>query len=276
MNNLTTLALVLLLAFVISACGKDSTPRPTCALEVTEPGEVILDRDITLTPGQTCAIGVFAHDVTIRLNGHTLKGLGAQDFETWGIYSRDVSFVRVEGPGLIQDFAYGVALTDSAFGAGSQRDLSVEGVTVERATYMGILIESERATVRDSSISNTGGRSFQGLHYVYGVEVRGRSCLLEGNRVHETVPDRASAEGVALSFSTNNDGCVARRNVVTQVTPSSDKNTFGTWVDVYSHVTFEENDISGMHYSGVVPTWTVIAANNTLDRPMIHAITDRP
>ena len=59
---------------------------------------------------------VTANDLTIFLNGHTIRGPGT-DSNTTGIHVDGVREVRIRGPGLVTGFGTGVAYTDSSGGA---------------------------------------------------------------------------------------------------------------------------------------------------------------
>jgi hypothetical protein len=267
-----TLVLIVVATFGLIGCSENEPKLLHCQIEIRKSGVYTLDRDVQLEAGQNCAIGIFAEGAILDLNGKTVTGLGVMAVENFGVFGA-VSNITVKN-GTIKNFGYGVAFLDSAFGGGSMKGRVVESLHVEGSTYSGITVEGSGSIVKNNTVTNTGGGSFQGLFYVYGIAMRGPGCLVEGNTVSETYPDRVSAEGVAVSFSTNNDGCVMRSNTITQSTPTLDKNTFGIWIDVYSQVHIDSNNISGMHYSGVIPTWTTVS-NNTLDVPFIHAITDR-
>src|ERR671922_2440719 len=65
---------------------------------------------------------VTANDLTIFLNGHTIRGPGT-DSNTTGILVEGASEVRIRGPGMVTGFGTGVAYT--AASGGAMRDIHV-------------------------------------------------------------------------------------------------------------------------------------------------------
>jgi Periplasmic copper-binding protein (NosD) len=75
--------------------------------------------DLELSSDLVCdgdGLRVTANDLTIFLNGHTIRGPGT-DSNTTGIHVDGVREVRIRGPGLVTGFGTGVAYTDSSGGA---------------------------------------------------------------------------------------------------------------------------------------------------------------
>jgi hypothetical protein len=75
--------------------------------------------DLELSSDLVCdgdGLHVAANDLTIFLNGHTIRGPGT-DSNTTGIHVDGVREVRIRGPGLVTGFGTGVAYTDSSGGA---------------------------------------------------------------------------------------------------------------------------------------------------------------
>jgi hypothetical protein len=75
--------------------------------------------DLELSSDLVCdgdGLHVTANDLTIFLNGHTIRGPGT-DSNTTGIHVDGVREVRIRGPGLVTGFGTGVAYTDSSGGA---------------------------------------------------------------------------------------------------------------------------------------------------------------
>ena len=82
-----------------------------CGTEVS--GDLELSSDLVCDGD---GLHVTANDLTIFLNGHTIRGPGT-DSNTTGIHVDGVREVRIRGPGLVTGFGTGVAYTDSSGGA---------------------------------------------------------------------------------------------------------------------------------------------------------------
>jgi archaellum component FlaG (FlaF/FlaG flagellin family) len=85
-----------------------------CGTQVT--GDLELSSDLVCNGD---GLNVTATNLTIHLNGHTIRGPGA-DSNTTGIRVDGVREVRIRGPGLVTGFGTGIAYTGSS--GGSIRD----------------------------------------------------------------------------------------------------------------------------------------------------------
>lgn len=246
-----------------------------CVMTIYESGEYVLDRDIETN---SCAIEIKSNNVKLNLNGHTLRGPSDPKTASIGIKSIDNSFVEVYN-GKIDGFLFGIALV-SAIGRGDTTwDNFIHDLEVTNSSQKAIRAGGYNVKVTNNSVKNTGGTEFTADTYGFGIEVRGPSCIVSNNRIIDTyggalASDGFINEGVAISFSHFSTYCIAENNYIENSIIVTDKSTFGFWVDVYSMVTLKDNYIRNMHYSGVVPNFTILE-NNDLDKPMIYKIDDR-
>jgi len=92
-----------LLAALSAAPAMADPPTPvTCGNVITAPGEYVLASDCT-----GLGITIAASDVHLKLNGHTMTGLGIFT-QVAGILAFSASDVHIEGPGTIQLYTHGI------------------------------------------------------------------------------------------------------------------------------------------------------------------------
>jgi len=109
------------------------TPLTSCTTIFTA-GTYRLDADVVVPSDQSDCFDIFASNVTLNLNGHTINGL---DIGNAGILM-DAGADRIVGPGTLT--AWGTFAGIELRGANG----SVRGVTVT-ASADGMLIDSDRA-----------------------------------------------------------------------------------------------------------------------------------
>jgi nitrous oxidase accessory protein NosD len=111
-------------------------------------GEAIIG-DLELTSDVTCegdGIRVEGSDLTIHLNGFTIRGPGS-DSNTTGIFVEEASEVRIRGPGMVTGFGTGVAYMDAR--GGVMRDVYV------RNNDIGVLLDASTDThVKQNHVSD--------------------------------------------------------------------------------------------------------------------------
>jgi parallel beta-helix repeat protein len=98
-----------------AALGAHGVPISTCHYNITAPGSYALATDLTCGAGVN-GINIFASNVTLDLNGHTITGpnngggTGVVVSNNVFAPTPQIQNVQVRGPGLIQDFANGLYL----------------------------------------------------------------------------------------------------------------------------------------------------------------------
>lgn len=101
---LGTILSALLLAFSETGYASKPTAINSCT-EITTSGSYRLVADLT---SEAVCITIHASNVDLRLDGHTITGSGAGSL--WGILVAAQTNVRIKGPGVITNFAFGVIL----------------------------------------------------------------------------------------------------------------------------------------------------------------------
>jgi parallel beta-helix repeat protein len=169
---LGVLAGVLAVGFVGSASASSVTSLTSCQ-DITSPGKYRLDADVTATG----CFRIFADDVTLHLNGHTITEAAPATGDGIDVFgSRD----SVVGPGTITG-TFGLNI-DLAGGD------SVVGVSMTTAVD-GILIGGSGNSVRGNVVTGNFG---------YGIAAVGGGNTIVGNSVH--------GNGLDDLFD-NNPGC---------------------------------------------------------------------
>ena len=108
---LGTTVSALLMALPGTSNGAQPIAIHSCT-DITTSGSYKLVADLT---GSSNCITIWASNVDLRLNGHTITGSGTNTL-WWGIGVVVQTNVKIKGPGLITNFAFGVRLngTDSS------------------------------------------------------------------------------------------------------------------------------------------------------------------
>ena len=144
---------LMIIAVLISAAASSAilTVQPLASL-AQEEGDlcgVTITGDLEVTSDMTCqgdGITVVGNDLTIFMNGHTIRGPGS-DTNTTGILVDEGVTVRIRGPGVVTGFGTGVAYTAATGGA--MRDVLV------RDNDVGVLLDnSDNTHVKQDHISD--------------------------------------------------------------------------------------------------------------------------
>jgi parallel beta-helix repeat protein len=197
-------AILLCPAILMAAEGRIPISEPTAA-PIDQPGSYFLSNDITATCN---AIEIAANDVTIDLDGHTIKAGAAA-----GCYAirttAAVSNVHIMN-GKISQGSVGVWLYGAVSGGG---DFSVKNLTITNVSGVGIGIVGDttecdlnraRAVVEDNTIKTPGATSSAGIAL---------TCV-EGSRI-ERNQVRDAYHGIKLYRSKST---VVRNNAVAHCT----------------------------------------------------------
>lgn len=178
------------------ACGEPASPNPeldplnslsvqatatsitTCGTVITIPGSYAVTQDLTGCPGH--GIEIFASDVVLFLNGHTISG-GPNS--AYGInvgaatnFHGGVARVDIEGPGVVQNFAIGISLEQVTYS-------KVQGVT-SRFNLHGLALNSSWANgdLLPSKNDSIVGNNFH-HNRAHGVTInRALNSVFLGNR----------------------------------------------------------------------------------------------
>lgn len=89
------------------------TPITSCGYTITAPGNYVLDANLGTCPAE--GILIEASNVQLKLNGHTITGslpganvgIGVNPGGVVGL-----SGIQIQGPGLVQDFAFGIGISN--------------------------------------------------------------------------------------------------------------------------------------------------------------------
>lgn len=177
---------------------------------IKKPGQYCLKKSLSVkkkvlpipasAAGSSAAIVIETDGVVLDLQGFSLDGnvLGPAT-ELVGIYSDGFSDISVKN-GTVQGFLTGIGLFDGD-------DLTVEHVRARNNTRGGVWVFGNRASLRDSEITGTGGSTV--WSDAFGVIAAGDSVLVSGNFVADTF----AGAGVSRGITTDADGFVVDNRV---------------------------------------------------------------
>jgi len=191
---------------------------------------------------------VGADNTTIRLNGHTLRESDPLSSNV-GISVYDNNGIKIEGPGKIEGFQYGIIISDSVGTSISSMNLTLNQIGISSNSSKGLEIKDNLLTgdvlngillmsTTDSLIlKNNVEKSQNGIF----VDAMSQYNTIESNDVHKNAVDLNNADGLATNVNANDffDNnceisnpvglCIAEANPLqsTQTPPPSNISTTG-------------------------------------------------
>ena len=150
----------------------------------------------TLTADVAGPIIITADNVTLNLNGHTVRGSGSGI----GISSTRSNITVTNGE--VTGFATGIHLN----GTGTVTSNEVSRVDVHDCSFMGILVGNAGSTITNCDVWNIGGQTSFGFVPSFGVVTWGRNSRIADTNVWNI---RGKSESVAFGFNAkDNTGSV--------------------------------------------------------------------
>lgn len=229
---LFTALILLLLSFFIGRSYIFFLPQT-----IREPGYYRLAWDLKTSSGK--GITVKADNVVLDLDGHTLEyapegDSQGKDLNAYGVYvNKRNNFTLVNG--TIKGFHKGVRIQeDDQYSLTSSARVRGGGHRIENMTFWdnrekAVNVNGRGCIVRNNRVFNTTGSHVAKTLRTFGIEVLGPACLVEKNLVFNTESNGVE-EGVAISLSNQNDGCIVRDNQLYNLRPLKNGRTFGIWV----------------------------------------------
>jgi hypothetical protein len=208
-------------------------------------------------------ITVAADNVTIDLMGATLRGHGKDDTISAGIYSPGYRNLVVSN-GTISGFMFGVRYDEAPPGRNGGGTLVFRDLIIRDSGFRGIYVDFGAAAatqgsvaITDSVIDRVGGTAAFSDAYAMGIELKNtKSCRIFGNRIVDVLPV-GLGEGVGISFTRANGGCVAEQNYLLNSTRPEWGRTIGIWPGP------REDDPSFMFRNNVVYNYTYPFMHNS-------------
>lgn len=204
------------LALTASATAQVATPISKVPFTIKRAGSYVLKRDLTFTPSTGTAITIAVDDVTVDLGGHVLANTAGAATTAWGISADGRSSITVRN-GTIRGFHRGIYLNKA--GETESRRHLVTGVSVDRCTAIGIFLGGPSCTVRDCTVTETGGTEVQGVSQSYGILIEGNEATIVGNDVLDTTPNKTDGRAIQVD---SGDGALIENNRVRNRTGSVD------------------------------------------------------
>ncbi|HEU5257451.1 MAG TPA: NosD domain-containing protein [Vicinamibacterales bacterium] len=237
--NLALVSLTVLLSSNVGHAAP-STAITTCGVEIESPGAYYLATDLTC-PGT--GILIFASDVRLRLDGHTLQGLSRL---SEGIEVVHATGVVIQGPGTVTGFGDGVSLTfvDSstvigvtatgntigffAVGVGTDNNVFQNNVATLNSLGIGVDFGNENMVInnflmnnsrgietfvahRNKFYANTANNGLLGFNLVASTqnEIHGNTALSNSNQdMSDSAPNCDDNQWQGNRFDTANQECI--------------------------------------------------------------------
>jgi hypothetical protein len=188
------------------------TPITAVPTVITAPGTYCVIGYLVTSQLTGAAIEIQSDDVTLDITqgGLDAGGYENRDNTTAGVYALDRNNISVVG-GVINFFAYGILLENSAPDFANTRGHRVSGVVVQVAQRVGIEVRGMDTAVTNSSVLSTGWTGTYGLGSVAAIMAWGPRAVVSGNNLvsNETRGAGSSATAIQIYGSSN---CEANDN----------------------------------------------------------------
>lgn len=209
------------------------TTAITAAGTISTPGSYYLNADIVVS-GNSGGILISCDDVTLNLNGHSIRSSGGAGSTGRGISTSGTrNRISIIGNGgHISGFYAGIWMGDGSYtnlttDAGAD-DFSVEGVSVDHCYFRGIRLESRGASVKNCRVSNITGCTVYQDAYCMGVELFGAASDVCGNRIYDVLGMGETGEGVGISTTSYGQGSRIKNNLISN-TDLTNSGSYSVW-----------------------------------------------
>ena len=188
----------------------DCTPVTSLPAIITTQGLYCLTGNLATSQYSGAAVTINANNVTLDLNGWKIGGQAAGTGTVAnGIYST-ANNVTVKN-GIIRGFATGIYVTG--------RGATVQGITADENTYIGIRVEGAGSVVQDNQVVDTGGSTAASSVLAIGIYIEGAGSLVDNNLVSGLTATGSGDEYGVFFFDAAQS--TARGNVVSDTTRGS-------------------------------------------------------
>jgi hypothetical protein len=198
---------LLALAAAARAEVTDCTEITSVPYHVNAPGTYCLKGSLALPMSGFIAVQIYADDVVLDLNGHTLDGSGAGPATTsMGVRALKRRNVTVRN-GTIRGFATGVYL-----GLGLSQGHVIEKLRLDSNTEYGLIMDALGGIVRHNLVVGTGGSTQTDAVGPYALYASGAGAhVIDNEVVHTVEAPGGTAFGIIVE---QGEGAVIERNVV--------------------------------------------------------------
>lgn len=170
------------------------------------------------------AVKIEVDNVTINMNGWKLDGLGAgTGADTVGIAAFNQKNITIHN-GTVRGFHVGIQLIGGSNPFNFSRGHHIENVRVVKSGGRGIWIEANSGIVRRNQVLDTGGSTFPGSGYAFGIQLSGPGGQILDNRITNTQASASQARAIFLRYA---DGAVIEGNHIDNVSSTIVDNSFG-------------------------------------------------
>ncbi len=180
------------------------------------------------------AVTVVADNVDIDLLGGTINGHNTADTIGAGVYSAGYRNLTVRN-GVISGFMYGIRYDPAAAPRRAGGTIILRNLVIRDSKFRGISIDfgpnhaDGNVEISHSLIDRVGGTAAYTDAYAFGIEIRNtRGCRIFRNGIIDVYPV-GYGEGVGISFTQDNGGCIAQENYLLNSRRPELGRTIGVW-----------------------------------------------
>ena len=200
----STLLILMALGSPAQAETVDCTPVTSLPVTISAQGIYCLTGNLATSQTSGNAITINANNVTLDLNGWKVGGQAAgPGTMATGIYS-EAANVTVKN-GIVRGFIAGVSLRG--------RGATVQGITADQNTRVGIYVEGQGSLVQGNQVVDTGGSTEAQNSSAMGIGVMGSGSLVQNNLVSGLMAVGSASE-YGVFFYGGAVQSTARNNIV--------------------------------------------------------------
>jgi hypothetical protein len=210
---------------------------------ISSPGHYYLPSNLLVS--RDTGIRIDANDVTLDLDGHSLRYFGTPHAGTYGIAAFGRSNVRITN-GAVGGFWFNVHTSQN-------NSLQIDNVAFDDIPYIGVnAADSHGVLIQDNTFTNFRYDIPKPVDpYVIGVNIGAENAVVTRNTFEAVYtgpdPSAANVETVMVLYSAD----VSLESIVTRNTMSANfplNRSYGLWVASNAHVAAMHNDIHNMRY----------------------------
>lgn len=184
------------------------TSATTFPILIDQPGSYVLTSNLVMPNAATSAITIVCNDVTLDLNGHTIKGGGTGVAR--GIYAHNRYSITVRN-GIVWGFGNGGVILDSDSGDPSDKGSGhmVDHI-IAPSNLMGIVVHGGMVTHCTAS-----NNPWYGIAVRFGVV---QNCIANNSSYYMGISAWASSVSHCVANNNGDDGISIRYGTLTQCT----------------------------------------------------------
>ncbi len=151
---------------------------------ITEAGKYQLKQNLNYSQSSGVAINIQANDVTLNLNGFTLQGTGGEASSAIGILAVDRKRITIIH-GQISGFYFGIDIRATKRDMTKSGEHTISEILADHNWYFGIRLVGSDSTIKNNTITHTGGCSKERHTIPHSVRMVGPRNTLRNNCIRD-------------------------------------------------------------------------------------------